>query len=176
MRAFIAIDLDQKDYFEDLQDQFPVDSNSKIKLTKAYHLTLKFLGEIPEKQIDEIKSKLSQIKFKSFKITLSKPGVFPSENYIRVIWIGLKDNREIINLQKEIEKSLLEIFPKDERFHPHLTLARVKFVKDREIFIRKLKAIKIKLKEMTIKEFKLIKSELTPKGPVYEDLTIFNLK
>ena len=64
-------------------------------------------------------------------------------------------------------------FKKDTRFHPHVTLARVKFVKDKQDFIKSLKEIKIEKKSFEITEFKLIKSTLTGEGPIYEDLAVF---
>lgn len=176
MRVFIAIDLDElKDYFIELQEQLPKEK-AKLTLTKTYHLTLKFLGEVPEENIEKIKKILKKIKFDKFEINLDNVGVFPNENYIRVIWVGLNPKEKIIELQKNIENALKEFnFKKDFGFHPHITLARVKFVKNKVSFINSLKKIKIgKDKKIEFKNFKLIKSTLTPKGPVYEDLEIFD--
>lgn len=174
MRLFIAIDTPKeiKEYFKQLQTKIG-DNLAKIKLTTDFHQTLKFLGEVPEDKLEQIKELLSKIKFKPFTAQLSELGVFPSEHYIRVIWIGFTNNKPIIALQQQIEQSLLDIFPKDKRFHPHITLARVKFVKEKEKLIRKLKDIKIEPKEFAVTQFKLIKSTLTKQGPIYEDLTVF---
>jgi 2'-5' RNA ligase len=101
--------------------------------------------------------------------------VFPSESYIRVVWIGLKGDGFLKKLQKEIEKKLEEFhFRKDFEFLPHLTLARVKFVSDKDRFISSLKKIEVEEKELEVKEFKLIKSTLTREGPVYEDVGVFS--
>jgi len=177
MRTFIAIEMPEeiKEILLDAQKQINTEK-VKIRPAKAFHLTLKFLGEIDETKIDEIKQKLKEIKFDSFETSLTNIGVFPDENYIRVVWAGLNDpENKITNLQKEID-SKMEIlsFKKDTRFHPHLTLARVNFVEDRERFIKNLKEIKIKKETFQITEFKLIKSTLTGKGPVYEDLASFS--
>ena len=67
------------------------------------------------------------------------------------------------------------MFPRDTRFHPHLTLARIKFVKDKQDFMDKLNKIPVKELEFSVKSFKLIKSTLTPEGPVYEDVAEFSL-
>ena len=175
MRLFIAIDFEElKEFFIELQNNLPKE-DAKLTLTKAYHLTLKFLGEVPETNIEKIKEQLKKIKFEDFEINLNNIGVFPNENYIRVVWVGIDPKEQVIELQKNIEDSLKEFnFKKDFSFHPHITLARVKFVKDKPNFIDSLKKIKIdKNKKLMVKNFKLIRSTLTPEGPVYEDLESF---
>jgi 2'-5' RNA ligase len=108
--------------------------------------------------------------------SLTDIDVFPNESYAKVVWAGLNDpESKITNLQKEIDSKIeLLDFKKDTRFHPHLTLARVNFVEDKERFIKNLKEIKIKKETFQITEFKLIKSTLTGEGPVYEDLASFS--
>jgi len=174
MRLFIAIDFEElKEYFTELQNNL-LKENVKLTLTKTYHSTLKFLGEVQETNIEKIKEQLKKIKLEEFEVNLDDIGVFPNENYIRVVWVGINPKEKIIELQKNIEDSLKEFdFKKDFRFHPHITLARVKFVKDKPNFIASLKKIKIDRKKYMVKIFKLIKSTLTPEGPVYEDLEIF---
>lgn len=173
MRLFIAIDFDEfREYFISLQDKIPKDS--KLSLTKTYHLTLKFLGDVEDNNIDKIKENLKKIAFKPYSVDLDKIGFFPSENYMRVIWIGIDPKKETIELQDQIERSLKEFkFKKDFEFHPHITLARVKFVKDKINFIETLKKIGIVKKPVKVNNFKLIKSTLTPNGPVYEDLEVY---
>ncbi len=167
MRCFIAIEL-ENDYFKSLQDK--IKDNIKGTFPKAFHLTLKFLGEVEE---NKIKESLKNIKFEAFKISTSNIGVFPNENYIRVVWIGLKPENKIIELQREIDNKLKKVFRKDKRFHPHLTLARVKFIKDKNKFKELLKDIKVEKLEFNVDNFKLIKSTLTRDGPIYECIESF---
>ncbi len=61
-----------------------------------------------------------------------------------------------------------ELFPKDKRFHSHATLARVKFIENKEKFKENIKKIRLEKKEFGVDCFKLIKSVLTGEGPVYE--------
>jgi 2'-5' RNA ligase len=173
MRTFIATSFDNlKEFFVELQNQLT--GNAKITFTKTFHLTYKFLGDVSDSKVKEIKSSLQKIKLEPFKVALNTLGVFPSENYIRVVWVGFEDNSKINELQKAIDNSLKDLFPKDKRFHPHITLGRVKFVKDKKAFIENLKRIKVEKKEFDILSFKLIKSTLTPQGPIYEDVAVFS--
>ncbi len=104
MRLFIAIDFNElKDCFNELQEDLP----KKLSFTKTFHLTLKFLGEVRLNDADSIISILKNIKFEPFTVYLDSIGVFPNENNIRVIWVGLKPEEKIIALQNEIDKSLM---------------------------------------------------------------------
>lgn len=174
MRLFIAIELpaEVKAHLAELQKK--IDGHfSQLTLAKEVHLTLKFLGDVNEQKIAEIKQKLGKVDFGSFNAWLGKTGVFPGESYIRVVWIGVEPANSIIALQQKIEKSLAGLFETDTRFTPHLTLARVKFVKDKKAFVENLKKLEAEKKEFAVDSFKLIKSTLTPKGPVYEDIAEF---
>jgi 2'-5' RNA ligase len=172
MRLFIAIDFEEgKELFLDLQRK--IDKNSaRLSLTKTFHLTLKFLGEVDEKRIDDIKNRLSSISFSPFTVKLDSMGVFPNENYIRVIWVGFENGEKIRELQKLVENSLLGMFPRED-FKAHITLARVKDVMNKEQLRKNIENIKVEKKEFLVKEFKLMKSTLLPEGPVYEELEKF---
>ncbi|MCK5282676.1 MAG: RNA 2',3'-cyclic phosphodiesterase [Nanoarchaeota archaeon] len=173
MRLFIAIELDScGDFFRGIQDK--IDSSSlKLIFTKNYHLTLKFLGEIGEKEIEKIKERLARVKFEAFELCADRIGFFPNEKYIKVIWIGIENNQRVRDLQQSIDKCLSDIFSKEKNFHPHITLARVKFVRDKEELKKNVLDIDIGKKHFKVNGFKLIKSILTPGGPVYENLEEF---
>lgn len=172
MRLFIAIDLEElKDHFKELQNQIPKEF-AKLNPVSSFHLTLRFLGDTDK--APEIEEELEKITFKPFKLHLDKIGVFPDESYIRVVWIGLKGDNSLGKLQKDIEAALEKFhFKKDFEFQAHITLARIKFISNRQGFIEKIKKIKIEPKEITINKFKLIESTLTRNGPVYEDIKVF---
>jgi 2'-5' RNA ligase len=177
MRLFIAIELpaEVKAHLEQLQKK--LDGHFvQLTLAKEIHLTLKFLGEVSEEKVAEIKQKLEKIDFGSFEASLGRTGVFPDEHYVQVVWVGTEPENSIKFLQQKIEKSLLGLFEPDAKFTPHLTLARVKFIKDKKLFIENLHKIKAEKKEFLVDSFKLIKSTLTPKGPVYEDVAEFKSK
>ncbi len=173
MRLFIAIDFNElKDYFDELQKSLP--KNARLSFTKTFHLTLKFLGESQPNNAEKVADILKNIKFKHFSVHLDSIGIFPTENYIRVVWVGLKPEDKILELQKNIDDSLKELFKKEKGFKAHITLARVKYPEDKKSFVEQLKKIKVESKKIEIKDFRLVKSTLTPRGPVYEDLHVFN--
>ena len=173
MRLFIAIDFNElKDYFVYLQNLLP--KNAKLSLTKTFHITLKFLGDVQPDKAEKIVEILKKIRFEAFSVFLDSIGIFPTENYIRVVWVGLKPEEKILELQNKIDDALNPLFKKEKGFKAHITLARVKYPEDKKMFVEQVKKIKVENKKIEIKYFKLIKSTLNPKGSVYEELGIFN--
>jgi len=173
MRVFIAIEIpdEYKEKIKEMQKEFSKLGN--ITMVKENHCTLKFLGEITEGQAEQVKDNLRKIKMKKFEASLEGLGAFPNNNYIKVLWIGLKGR--VNELQQKIDSQLAEMFPKDNRFKAHLTLGRVKSVKNKEGMKEKLN-LKTEEMKFEVKEFKLIKSTLTPEGPVYETLEVYPLE
>jgi 2'-5' RNA ligase len=179
MRCFIAIDLPDeiKKELAKAQKALPIED---AKLTNVnpelLHLTLRFLGEISDFQVNKIKEILKKIKLNKFRAKLNSIGIFPNENFIRVVWVGLEPNDKFNDLRNEIEKELEKAgFKKDERFESHVTLTRIKWLKDKKNFVEKIKKIKVKSLEFEVEDIKLKKSALSPKGPVYEDIFKVNL-
>ncbi len=170
MRLFIAIDLPEEVKEELAKAQNSLKSEKdKITIARELHLTLKFIGEVSDDEVDNIKKSLSKIKFKPFKLTLNGTGVFPSEKFIRVAWVGIQENDELMQLAKAIKESLPE-YKEDYPFSAHLTLARIKYLENKEEFVNKVKNLNIKPLTFEVAEFKLYKSTITPKGPIYEEL------
>ena len=176
MRLFIAIEIPEeiKDYLCVIQREI-IDSKNKIRLVNkdSMHLTLKFLGEVQPDKVEILNKNLKEIQFKPFSVNLDAIGVFPSEDYIRVVWAGLKPEERVLELQKNIDESLKKLFRKEKDFRPHLTIARVKYIEDKKRFVDKLKQIKVDNKKIEVNNFKLVKSTLTPKGPVYDEVESF---
>jgi len=172
MRLFIAIELPKDVVAELARLQKEIDLFG-LRQVKEFHLTLKFLGDVPDSKIERVKEALRTVKFKPFRAELSETGVFPNPSYVRVVWAGVKAD-EILQLQKQIELEFEKLgWGRDKDFKPHLTLARVNFVKDKEALSKKLSSLKAKRIQFEVSEFKLIQSTLTPNGPAYETQASF---
>ena len=158
MRLFIAIDFNElKDYFVYLQDLLP--RNAKLSLTRTFHITLKFLGEVQPDKAEKAVEILKNVKFGPFSVFLDS--------------IGKPEDR-ILELQNKIDEALKPLFRKEKDFKAHITLARVKYPEDKKAFVDQVKKIKVENKRIEVKDFRLVKSALSPKGAVYGDLALFN--
>ena len=161
MRVFIGVDLPDKirKKLEEIQSQLGNSADIRFVKPDKMHLTLKFLGEITSIKVERVKERLKSVSFKNFELNLTKLGVFPNDNFIKVTWVGLKPERKIKKLQENIQDNLRDMFSLDKRFKAHLTLGRVNFVKDKELFLKKLNDINVE-GEFVVNNFKLIKSEV----------------
>jgi 2'-5' RNA ligase len=146
----------------------------KLAERENLHLTLKFLGDISEEQAEKVKEMLGKVKFGKFSVKLANVGVF-DKKIIRIIWVAL-EAKELFDVQKEIDNSLKDLFAEEERFMGHVTIARPKFVKDKEKLIGKLKSLKVSDKSYAIDKISFKRSELTKSGPIYENLLVIEGK
>jgi 2'-5' RNA ligase len=178
LRCFIALELSREaiDYIEGLNLLIKKKNLFTGKFTEPenLHLTLKFLGEIEEEKIEQVKKKLSEIKSGQFEASLGEVGVFINK-FNSILWIKLQ-GKEIWNLQEQIDKKLGDLeFTPEERFMSHISIARMKKIHDKNEFLDYVKNIKTKKIKFKVKEFILKKSELKPEGPAYENIEKFEL-
>ena len=134
------------------------------------HLTLKFLGEISEKNLTEAKKRLAKIHFAPFTVSLGEIGLF-SPSSTRILWIQLLGAEEI---QASIDNTLHGLFPSEHRFMGHITLARIKEVKNLVAFREYLSGIEIK-RSFLIDRFYLKQSQLSSRGSHYTNLEEYHL-
>lgn len=177
MRCFIAINLpkETKKRISKIMKDFQEKGIKKVE-EQNLHLTLKFLGEVNEKKIEEIKQILEKINYKKFEVSLKNFGFFPNDNFIKVVWIGIeKGRKEIIELQKKIDFGLKDLsFKPETNFEPHLTIARIKFLKNKKEFLKKVSELKFE-DNFSVSNFDLMQSFLKPGGPVYKKILSIGL-
>lgn len=185
MRAFIAIDLDEKIKNNISEFIRKLDRGDKhIRWIKPHgmHLTLKFLGDITKEKMADVQSVLDKITkdHPSFQLNLEGTGTFPPGKKIpRVLWIGVKENKTLSEIQSRIENECEKLhFPKEQRkYHPHLTLGRVKNPYHLESALSLLD--KNKEREfggMTVDRIILFQSTLKPTGAEYTRLSEHTLE
>jgi len=176
IRAFISIEIPQeiKEKISLIQEQLKsVETPVSWVRLDSIHLTLKFLGNIMEEQIPDIKKCIDTAVngISPFNVNVKGGGVFPNLNYPRVIWLGLEDKTDsLFKIQKGIDNCLEKIgFEPEERgFKPHLTLGRVKSLKGKNQLIRTIHIYKdIEVGEIYVDKIKLMRSQLNPAGAIY---------
>jgi len=177
VRTFICIDFPSEVIKEIARIQTLIDKQNftgKLIELENLHLTLKFLREISLETLNKVKHALSNIEFPILDLKLNQVGTFNFKGKPRIAWIKVTGN--IFELQKQIDETLSKLFPPEERFMSHLTLARIKYVKNKEGFIDYISKIKPKQIKFQINKFKLKSSELKPAGPIYTTLEEYNLQ
>jgi len=136
------------------------------------HLTLRFLGPTPEESLDDINALLDQqLNARTpFKLQIAGTGCFPKPERPRILWLGIEG--QVSELQAVVQRlnSGLERlgFPAEEReYHPHLTLARIKYPQKRTPEIKTFLNTTYELIPLLVDRLQFISSELFPNGPVY---------
>ena len=174
MRLFIAIELpgEVRDYLFSIKNNFQNSAKVNWTAKKNLHLTLKFLGEVKEDLVPEIISLLKTVEFRKFELELNELGVFPNRNYFKILWVGINNFNKVIELQQEIEEKLSKYFSKDKEFSCHITIGRIKSLKDRKLFLESLNTPVNKIK-FIVNCFYLYKSDLTKDGPKYKKIDTF---
>lgn len=138
------------------------------------HLTLKFLGDIEKPQVDKISEMVSEVSFKSFNMSVENVGVFPNIRRPSTIWAGISEGvLELTRIFNEVDCKLSKLgFEKERRrFHPHITISRVRSGRNREKLVEELMRLSdYRFGEDRVDNIALKKSVLTPKGPIYSTL------
>ena len=175
MRVFIAVDIPDKirKTLGDVQRELrPLTSSARWVAPESIHITLKFVGEIPEKRLDDIDTALAGLSWKPFTITVRGVGFFPGTRSPRVFWAGM-EAPTMEGLAEQLD-TLMERsgFEKEKRaFRPHLTLARAKDTRiDSSLVSAAAKYEEHAFGSFSVDRVFLFKSTLKPSGAVYEKL------
>lgn len=175
MRLFVAVDIDEaiKARIDPLLSKLSALQGVKAVEKENLHTTLIFLGEVEDSKVKEISSALSKVRFKPFEVDLKGVGKFPERGDARVVWIGIEDNGNLVELAENVYRELKKLgFKRDKEFVAHVTVARVKRRnKDVEKVVREFESSDFG--KMTVRDFRLKQSILKPSGPVYKDVEVF---
>lgn len=168
-RAFVCIEVPDEVVKEIARLQEVLGNwkfQGKVTELENLHLTLKFLGELDDAKLKEVKEKLSRVKFGTFEAKLGDTGTFSKYGSPKIVWVKI-GGQGTFDLQSSVDLALEGLFNKEARFMSHLTLARVKYVNNKKGFVKHVSGIGVKDIKWKVDKFYLKKSELRPTGPIY---------
>ncbi|MEM1570297.1 MAG: RNA 2',3'-cyclic phosphodiesterase [Candidatus Bathyarchaeia archaeon] len=180
IRCFISVDVEDSGILQVVQNlQKKVEETENIVKTvevENMHLTLRFLGELPQQAVKRVMDGLKSLSFKPFKIEFKGLGVFPNLSYVRVVWVGVGEGVEKLeDLHNQVNGILKRLGFGVEEFSPHLTIARVKAVRNKPGLAKLLDEYRDTSFGYTdVRSVRLKRSTLTSKGPIYT--TIMEVK
>ncbi|GKZ15136.1 RNA 2',3'-cyclic phosphodiesterase [Haladaptatus sp. T7] len=185
MRLFVSIDLpdDLAESVDGVQDRFRDADGLSFTDPRQAHVTLSFLGEVDDDRVPVVEDALESavdddIDFGPFEAEVCGLGVFPSLEYIRVVWVGVGDGaEEMVLLNDAVESRLYDLgfAPDDDEFVPHITIARMKHAGGKELVQRNVRELDPTVGRMDVSEVRLTKSELGANGPSYSTVAAFPL-
>lgn len=177
-RLFAAIDLpdDAKDQLLSLrEDDLPPGRWSR---RDALHLTLHFIGDVPEAVARAYQLSLAQVDVPAFDLRILGVGQFPVNDRPRVIWAGVQNTLPLRALHEAVGGALeREGFRRERRrFHPHITLMRFQKPIRRGPASKWLNAhLDFHAEPFRVEQFALYESDLQPSGAVYARRGIYTL-
>ena len=204
MRSFVAVELPEPilEAVGQLSGRLRA-SGARVTWIKPenMHLTLRFLGEIDEDNINRLKAILSDAYRGMSPFTLSVRGVgaFPNMRRPSVVWVGAVEAREAGEARSQVqlgnERALgddraeaietaylaaesaaraIGLPPEEKAFHPHLTLARIKDAREAPPLVACLERERdFCAGDFTVHSVSLFSSRLTPHGPIYQRIEEF---
>jgi RNA 2',3'-cyclic 3'-phosphodiesterase len=186
MRLFIALDIPgairerMLEYMERARGLAP---EARWARPEGLHVTLKFIGEVSDAKVQEIKTALAGVKDAPFEVKFESAGFFPSSKAPRVFWIGVEDGPALPQLATAIDNATQELgIAKEERaYNPHLTLARAGSGAGAHHQLRPLASVvqsepAPQFGTMTAQEFFLYQSQRQRGGSKYTKLQRFGLE
>ena len=155
-------------------------SSGKIKWVEEHniHVTLKFFGETDESLIRGISGSLGRLALNTAELNfrLSGIGIFGSRYDPRVVWAGIEPSEPLASLMKTVQKEMEQYGFESDRQNivPHLTLGRIKFLEDKELFRKVIDSHRGLQSDMIkVSESILFESILRKEGPRYITLGKF---
>jgi len=189
IRVFIAIDLpaEVKSELAGLEAQLKKNSPAVVKWVdpNGIHITLKFLGETSDAGIDELLQAIQEAVqgVSPFQLEVRELGSFTASDRTQTIWVGVKGALDTLNqLQKNIEANTELLGYKREKrpYSPHLTLGRVRDIACPSESLRLGKLLSettfSALHNVNVDAVNLMRSQLTPAGPIYTCIGQVKLK
>ncbi|HLO60738.1 MAG TPA: RNA 2',3'-cyclic phosphodiesterase [Bacteroidales bacterium] len=182
-RTFIAFDItpenETRAAYEIIRQKLRSENISWIT-DRNFHMTLKFLGDTPEDHIPGICKTIrnSLAEFSTFPVILAGVGLFKNIHDPKVLWMGCRADTTLENLKARLEKEMT-VFGyelEQRRFSPHLTLGRIKQVRQVNQLTEVISMFRDKVFQVQeVKEIIYYESTLKPSGAVYTPIEVFRL-
>ncbi|PSP79175.1 RNA 2',3'-cyclic phosphodiesterase [Halobacteriales archaeon QS_1_68_20] len=183
-RLFVSVDLPDglADDVEAVQDEFRDASGLNFTDPGQAHVTLKFLGDTDEDRVeplvDELAAAVDDAGVDPFEVTYGGLGVFPSLDYISVVWVGAEEGGgEMTRLHEAIEErtTAMGFEAEAHEFTPHVTLARMEHAGGKELVQGLVRERDPTVGTTEVIEVRLEESDLGPDGPEYSTVESFEL-
>ena len=174
-RLFVAIRPPEpiRDLLIDAMDDT---ADFRWQTDEQLHLTLRFIGEVDRPVADDLAAAFAQIHAEGFALSIRGTGRFEQRSS-GALWAGIEPKAPVSALATKIERACQQVALEPERraFHPHITLARWKGRRSREVadFLQRTRALSSE--PFSVTEFTLFESHLSRHGAHYEPVATYSL-
>jgi len=183
-RTFIAIPVEVPqvltETLSDLKNKF---AGERIRWIDPgqMHITLRFMGDLPEEAVGAISARFQSAYsvFTPAVFGLRGLGTFSHRSALKVLWAGIGEDAVFYDLHAATLRLLDGIVPADDDggFRPHLTIARMKQLREPASFSNEVAHFSTTDFGMcTLNRVVFYRSVLRPSGAIYEDLSVAELE
>lgn len=133
------------------------------------HVSLRFIGEVDEAVCEDVIDSLLTIHTPSFELTLERLGTFEQGGIPHTLWVGVRKNDALLQLQSKVERAIVGagLPPERRRYTPHLTIARIKDAPVGHLVSFIAKHEPFRMSPFTVESFSLFSSFLSKSGSQY---------
>jgi 2'-5' RNA ligase len=137
--------------------------------TESRHLTLRFIGDVPESTATDIHDALSEIEAPAFALTLEGVGQFGSKGLARMLWVGAERQERLLRLAAKVESAVVRagLERESRKFIPHVTLARLRDVREAQLGPYLADHALFRVEPFEVERFVLFSSFLSRNGAIY---------
>lgn len=171
-RLFTALDLPPStvDALRTFRQEQNLDVRARWTPPRNLHITLRFVGEIDDKQADRVEATLSDARHHTpFDVQPLGLGVLPSRPNPHVLTVRIDPTEPLQDLYHAVQDALatVDIEREERTFRPHITLARMKNVSPERLYESLRETSGPSLGAFSVDRFYLYESTLTPDGAVH---------
>lgn len=141
------------------------------------HLTLRFFGEATLDMASAIDEVLVELDAESFDLEIRSVGQFGTARSVKVLWAGVAPEPALVRLAAKIDRAVQRVgaAPREGHFHPHITLARLKYPPADRVADFLGAEIGLSVAPFPVESFSLFSSTLAPDGAVYRQEADYRL-
>lgn len=134
-----------------------------------YHVTLRFIGELPGYRAEEVDTALAALRVPGFTVQLAGVGTFEKAGRVNTLWVGVQRSPALDHLQAKVETALQRAGLERERrrFAPHVTLARMDGVPEAKVAAWVQAHNLFRSETVAVEHFTLFSSRLGKEQAVY---------
>ena len=146
-------------------------------LPENLHITLRFIGEVPEDRIADVADALGAIRMPALTVILRGTGHFGSGKKARAVWVGVEKTEDLAALQARIERAVTGggFDPERRKFTPHVTIGRLRQARADHVRSWLEANAAFEQAPFEAERFVLFESRLGRSGPSYLQLAEFAL-
>lgn len=176
LRLFVAIPLPEEVTAE-LQRICSGLPGARWLDTSAFHVTLRFIGEVDGAAAEDVFQELARLRSPGFPMLISGVGCFESGGKVHTLWAGVEKNELLLRIRDKVDVAITRAgLPAERRkFKPHITLARFKNGASARVGAYLERHNGLQVGPLWIGQFTLFRSHLGSDGPYYERLADYDL-